>query len=390
MFVLKRFVLLSLIFSSLVLICLNSYSLDQYIVRTIYFIPNDSADRSAWLDLDDIMKSIQAIYKDEMDRHGFPNQTFRLETDNSGKVVVDKVKGDHNKAYYAGNTSAMIIDELDRKGYNDIHTIYSIVMAGMNTVQNGAGGTAQARPWGAWFGNGNSQYSGYCISAERIGRDRIKEIIQHELGHTFGLWHIALYNPDGYIMGTFGAGNKLAFHEARWLSKIHYFNSDKRLWHHNFAPDVTKFHGAEVFEDNKIRFRATISDREGDGISQTYAWVDFSIVGWNFFDGNNATIVADLTDIDRWHLIESNQITFQSIDKHGNWTINFPQSYTLPKKNDKNQDLGNEVNQDQNEGQIEPPNEIVCEDCEIGGNREQRSVDPKRKLTTQWAKIKSQ
>ena len=390
MFVLKRFVLLfSLIFSILVLTCTKSYSLDRYIVRAIYFVPTDSVDRSDWLDLGDIMKSVQFDYKEEMDRHGFLNQTFKLDIDRDSEVVVHKVKGDHNKAHYAGNTSVIVTDELVRKGYNDIHSIYAIVMAGMRTVQNGAGGVGVARPWGAWFGNGNSQYSGYCMSAERIGRIRIKEIIRHELGHTFGLWHIVLYNPDSYIMGPVGDGGKLAFHEARWLSKIHYFNSDKRLWHHNFAPDVAEFGGAEVFEGKKIRFKATISDPEGDGILQTYAWVNFAIVGWNFFDGNDATVMADITGIDRWHLTQSNKITFQSIDKHGNWTIAFPQSYTLPQKIEKNEDVLNLVNEDQNDEEIREPNEVVCRDCDIADNHEARSVNPNFKLSTLWANIKS-
>lgn len=368
-----------IIFIVLTLACLNSYSLDDYIVRSIYFIPTDSIDRSDWLDLGGIMKGVQLTYKDQMDRHGFPNQTFRLETDQDGKVIVHKVKGDHNKAHYAGNTASILIKELERKHYDDIHTVYSIVMAGMQTVQNGSGGVAEARPWGGWFGNGNSQYSGYSISPESDrGRAHIKRVIQHELGHTFGLWHVALYDPGGYMMSIFGDGNKLAFHEARWLSKIHYFNFN-RVWHHNFAPDVTDFHGAEAFEHDKIRFRSTISDRDGDGIFQTYAWVDFDIVGWNLFDEKDATILADIKDIDRKHLIHSNSITFQSVDEHGNWTINFPQSYVLPKVVNKNEDLNVEQDDEVDDNHVDHTHT----------DHTPRPVNHKLKLTTYWASIKA-
>ena len=58
------------------------YSLEPYTVRTVYFMPTDSIDRSDWLDLDNIMKSNQNVYRNEMDRYGFPDKTFRLELDN--------------------------------------------------------------------------------------------------------------------------------------------------------------------------------------------------------------------------------------------------------------------------------------------------------------------
>ncbi len=366
------FILIRHIVVLMFLVLGSNISNAEYLVKTIYFQPTNSQDRSEWLDLDDIMKSVQDTYRDEMERHGFPNQTFRLETNQDNKVIVHKVKGDHNRAHYAGNTALILPQELERKGYNDIHTIYSVVMAGMDTVQNGAGGVALARPWGGWFGNGNSQYSGYSISTEKE-RDRTKQIIRHELGHVFGLWHIALYDPAEYIMGTFGFGDKLAFHEARWLSKIHYFNFEK-VWHHNFAPRVTDFQGAKVFEGDKIRFKATVSDRDNDGIFQVYGFVDFNIVGWNLFNEDNATVVVDITDIDRIHLIRSNQIIFQAMDKHGNWTIDFPQSYVLPKEINKNEDLDLVVD-----------NTEDCPGCEVDTPR---PVKPERKLTVIWGSLK--
>ena len=72
-------------------------------MRTVYFMPSNSINRSDWLDLDNIMKNNQEVYRNEMDRHRFPDKTFRLETDNQGQVIVHKFNGKHNKRNYSGN-----------------------------------------------------------------------------------------------------------------------------------------------------------------------------------------------------------------------------------------------------------------------------------------------
>ena len=296
----------------------------EYIVRTVYFQPTDSKDRSEWLDLDSIMKSIQDTYQSEMERHGFSGKIFRLETDQDGKVIVHKIKGRHNKAHYSGDTLPIVIEELESKGYNNRQSIYVIVMAGMQALwHNFAGGIATARPSGGWVGN--SEYYGFCASVE-TSRGQVEDVIRHELGHTFGLQHIALYDPSDFIMGS---GDTLSFHEARWLSRNHYFN---RVWNYNLAPDLTEFHGAEVFENDKIRFRATASDESS--MFQAYGFVSTNIVGWNFFEaasdfGVIATI--DFTDIDRVHL-NADKIYFQLMDADGNWRYHNPKTYTLPER----------------------------------------------------------
>lgn len=51
-------------------------------------------------------------------------------------------------------------------------------------------------------------------------------------------------------------------------------------------------------------------------------------------------------------------------------------------------DVENNVNQDENEENSKIPEEIITEDHEIHDNFDQRPVDPKRKLTTQWGLLK--
>ena len=283
-----------IIFVLVITICLFSLTAySAFDVKVIYFQPTDSQDRSEWLDLASIMRSIQDTYKSEMERHGFRDKIFRLETGQDGStVVVHKVKGRHNKAHYAGETLTIVVAELRNKGYDDPQSIYCVVMAGMNALwHNFAGGVAYARPIGGW--DGSAEYYGYCASVETT-RGQVEDVIRHELGHTFGLQHITLYDPGDYIMGS---GDKLSFHEARWLSRHHYFN---RVWIHNLAPKIIEFHDAEVFDNDKIRFRATSTDH--DGLFQVYGFVNTNIIGWNFYGDGARRAAIDFKDISRAYL----------------------------------------------------------------------------------------
>ena len=314
----------------------NNISNADYKVETVYFMPTDSEDKSDELDLNGIMKSIQSTYEFEMNRHGFHGKTFQLETDKNGKVVVHKVRGDKNKLFYnTVDTLSIVQDELEIKGYDNRQSIYAIVMAGMDSLNGGtAAGLAVAYPFGAWFNN--SEYYGYYVVVDGT-KQETERILRHELAHTFGLSHIVLHDSNGFIMAN---GTKLAFNEARWLSRNQYFS---RKWMHNFGPEIVKFHGAENQNDGKIRVTADISDP--DGLFQAYGFVTtprpegFATVGFNFYDGNvHEKIVFD--DIDRNLLTKSNEIWIQLMDIHGNWRYHHPSIYELPDAINKNEDLG--------------------------------------------------
>lgn len=302
----------------LLLLPITTDAIEPYSVRTVYFMPTDSIDRSDWLDLNDIMKNVQSTYRDEMNRHGFPNQTFRLETDHNNRIIVHKFNGRHNKAHYSGNTIGLVTNEIKHK-FNDERNIYMVVMAGMDALQSGfAAGIASARP-GGWFIEGKDH--GYALSVETT-KDHVERVIMHELGHTFGLWHIALYDPSDQIMGS---GRKLSEHESRWLSKSYYFQDN---WIPSFAPSISHFHKPQSLNNNHIQFNIDVSDPEG--LHQAYvASQNTNIVGWDYLGGINDTVTFD---VGRWLVSDDTQpIWIQVMDNNGNW-LWYQQYYKLPKQ----------------------------------------------------------
>ena len=132
-------VIIILLLLGILFVPMSTNAVEPYTVRTVYFMPTDSIDKSDWLDLDNIMKTNQEVYRNEMDRYGFPGKTFRLETDNQGQVIVHKFKGRHNKAHYSGDTMSLVRQELQAR-FNDKKNIYVIVMAGMPALQSGEAG----------------------------------------------------------------------------------------------------------------------------------------------------------------------------------------------------------------------------------------------------------
>ena len=67
----------------------NSFAQDdspEYVVRVIYFLPNDrQPDPDIDTKLDKLIKGVQQFYADQMEVHGFKRKTFRFEADDAGK-----------------------------------------------------------------------------------------------------------------------------------------------------------------------------------------------------------------------------------------------------------------------------------------------------------------
>ena len=85
----------------------------EYVVRVIYFIPNDrQSDPDIDRKLDTLVKDMQKFYADQMEAHGFERKTFRFEADDVGNVVVHHVNGNFNDAYYQNpSTGSWIVWE---------------------------------------------------------------------------------------------------------------------------------------------------------------------------------------------------------------------------------------------------------------------------------------
>lgn len=66
----------------------------EYVVRVIYFLPNDrKPDPNMDEKLDTQIKDAQQFYADQMEAHGFGRKTFRFESDENENLVVHRVIG---------------------------------------------------------------------------------------------------------------------------------------------------------------------------------------------------------------------------------------------------------------------------------------------------------
>jgi len=98
----------------------------EYVVRVIYFLPNDRAPRpDIDENLDRRIKEAQRYFADQLDVHGFERKSFRIETDRFGQAVVHHVVGQYGDSYYQGSGS--VLAEIPQK-FDMSRNIYYIVV----------------------------------------------------------------------------------------------------------------------------------------------------------------------------------------------------------------------------------------------------------------------
>ena len=96
----------------------NSFAQDdspEYVVRVIYFLPNDRQPQPDMdTRLDTTIKEAQQFFADQMETHGFGRKTFKSEADEAGNVVVHHVNGKFDDAYYQHpSTQDMLWEEIE-------------------------------------------------------------------------------------------------------------------------------------------------------------------------------------------------------------------------------------------------------------------------------------
>ena len=223
----------------------------EYLVRVIYFIPNDrqpNPDIDKMLDTE--IKEAQHFFADQLEAHGFDRKTFKIETDDAGYAIVHHVNGRHHDAHYQNPSfgSSSALNEIEEQ-FDMSKNIYYIALDSSSIFLDGREITGWAY--------GDSVSGVAFVTAH----ENVPTI--HELGHAFGLSHDyrsnfkanRVYTSDfkGFMTTTYCA--------AEWLYAHRYFNSNPREVNNNTK---IHFHPAELIKPpTKIRLKFTLTDLDG-------------------------------------------------------------------------------------------------------------------------------
>ena len=177
-------------------------------VRLVYFLPNNRQFRAEVVQkMKEEIQQIQTFYAQQMQAHGYGNNTFLFEVNAQGTPVVHRVDGEHpDHSYLPGDQK--IVEEIERL-FDIRKNIYWIVL---DTSTAGLGGQIQG------IGRRVSKNGGYALVPDAFHWTEAA----HELGHAFGLLHD--FRDDDYLM-SYGKGrDRLSACAAAFLATHLYFN----------------------------------------------------------------------------------------------------------------------------------------------------------------------
>ena len=288
----------------------NSFAQDnspEYVVRVIYFLPNDrEPDPNMDEKLDTLMKDAQQFYADQMEVHGFKRKTFRFEADDASNVIVHHVNGKFNDAYYLrpsiglGTAWAEIEEQFDM--HKNIYFLaYDISNAYLVDTTDGR----------TFYGIGiGDSLSGTATIPASNFRAAI-----HELGHAFGLRHDSNFGGNR-IFTRLGDDDWMtnSFCAAEWLNVHRYFNPTQEAF--NTDTKVKMLTPSLAAPPNDIRLKFEVTDP--DGLHQVQLHKPYgaypSVIDYQSLNGTRATVEFVTNE-----LIDGNNITLRVIDKHGNF-----------------------------------------------------------------------
>ena len=273
----------------------------EFITKVVYFKPtNVKGDLTA--KIQKIVEDTQELYADEMERNGFERKTFSVET-RLGKPRVHIVNGKRNSAHYIHNTFEKVRPELpnflnqDTEPWDKQDMIVVIVVGGIACLDEVQGGWCG---WGVGWPFHSLRYGGGVVIAANSGHFN-KEVLFHEMGHAFGLYH----KPAGAEDGV------LALYETRWLDKHYQFNRRENDF---TLPQFAGVHKMTALEDDKVRFEVDATSNHG--LHQAIiVGADILVVASDFMDGKNRDTIT--FEFDR-HLAANNMFV-ELMDARGNY-----------------------------------------------------------------------
>ena len=258
-----RYFILSLLILVTLPFVLNSFAQDaapEYVVRVIYFLPNDRIVRPDIDEkLDKKIKEAQVYFAAQLDAHGFEKKSFSIETDSFGKSVVHHVAGQHGDSYYQAASGANnAITEISQK-FDMSRNIYYIVLEISSNFLDGRDAI------GIGSGDGLKGYA--LVTAKALfleNAPKVPHLTVHELGHAFGLSHDirSFYEADRiYTLEHFTDPMTSTFCAAEWLDVHRYFTQLRREFN---TDTLFELHPIELVEHpSKVRLRITITDPDG-------------------------------------------------------------------------------------------------------------------------------
>ena len=277
----------------------------QFVVRTIYFQPQGTPDKTE--EIRKVMADTHDFIGREMQRNGFGLKSFRIEKDTNDQIVVHTVKGQHPAAnYIVDNVYDAINPELPNR-FKVLNNIHIFFIGGMLRLNNGALGYGVSI-----FGN---QIGGYAI----IPANHFDfETVVHEVAHTFGLQHNLDPFTD-FVMGLDAGHAGFAEYEARWLDKNHYFNNDHP--NINFVPMVIRTHPIRVIDIEKhiIEIKADVQSINGIHQAEIARYEDSGILDTHFLHANR--IETAIFQFNVRLLRGATRAAVRSLDTHGNFWI---------------------------------------------------------------------
>ena len=359
----KKVILLTFLFT--LLLIPTTHAQLPFIVQVVYFKPVGAPPAPDTVA--EVMADVQTLYRTEMERNGYGAKTFRLETDNTGKVIVHTVNGRQNTAHYRATTYDSIKAELPNRFLNQ-NNITVIIAGGLRLIDN--------RVWGIGF----PIYGWVCGGQALIAAENPNfgvPLIAHELGHALGLYHNIIGDPSIMGRGRGAPADVIEFndYETRWLDKHHYFNEVHAIAH---IPEVVHAHRFREVQQDIIRFRFDIESLGELHQAQVYRLSDVAIVGWVRLSGNLDT--AEFL-IRRDRLKNQKRMGIQMMDTLGNHNIlhvslgDLPNHIVDPNKNEVLVD-GNVV---------APPNPTSTD---TDAPKKKLSTSPQGKLVLLWARLR--
>ena len=284
----------------------NSFAQDdspEYVVRVIYFIPNDrQPEPDIDTKLDKLIKDAQKFYAGQMEAHGFENKTFRFEKDDDGNAKVHHVTGKLKDVDYQNPAGPRkVFDEIAEQ-FDTSKNIYFIAL-GISTKYLDGDPNIFGR------GSGNSQNGWVIVPASYPNAD------WHELGHAFGLRHDSRVDANLiFIYQQFRDVMTSSFCAAEWLDVNRYFNTTQEAFNENTRVEMLTPSLALPPVGIRLKFEVT----DPDGLHQVQLYKPYggypSIIAYQSLNGKRATVEFVTNE-----LIDGLDIVLRVIDKHGNF-----------------------------------------------------------------------